>query len=541
VAGLATVFGSGAMTNSIPEIENHDVIFVIGSNTTETHPIIGLKMKKAVRRGAELIVADPRKIDLVRFANVWLQHRPGTDVALLNSIMHVIVKEDLIDKKFIEEWTEGFELFKESLKEYTPEKGEHITGVAKANIIKAALLYGNAVRPGIYYTMGITQHSHGTENVFAIANVALMTGNLGRESTGVNPLRGQNNVQGATDMGCLPDFYTGYQKVTIPGIRQKFQTIWGVRLSDKPGLTATEMTKAALDGNLKAMYIMGENPVLSDPDMNHTIKALKNLNFLVVQDIFMTETAELADVVLPAACFAEKDGTFTNTDRRVQRVRKAVEPPGEAKEDSSIIIELSKRLGYEMRYDSIEDVFQESGKLWPALAGISYKRIAKKGIQWPCPTSDHPGTPYLFKGGFPRGKAAFTVVEYRPSEELPDSNYPLLLSTGRQLFQYHTGSMTRRIDAINKLSPSAYVEIHPDDADKLGIHDGDKVKVSSRRGSIDIKVTISARPLKGVVFIPFHFKEAAANVLTNTALDPISKIPELKVCAVKIERIEEVT
>jgi len=540
VAGLATVFGSGAMTNSTLEIENHDVIFVIGSNTTETHPIIGLKMKKAVRRGAELIVADPRKIDLVRFSHLWLQQRPGTDVALLNSIMHVIVKENLIDKTFIETHTEGFKTFKESLTEYTPEKGESITGVPKRDIIKAALLYGNAVRPGIYYTMGITQHSHGTENVFAIANLALMTGNLGRESTGVNPLRGQNNVQGATDMGCLPDFYTGYQKMNNPGIKQKFQTIWGVRLSDKPGLTATEMIKAVFDGNLKTMYIMGENPVLSDPDMNHTIKALKKLDLLVVQDIFMTETAELADVVLPAACFAEKDGTFTNTARRVQRVRKAVEPPGEAKEDSFIIIELAKRLGYEMRYDSIEDVFHESGNLWPALAGITYKRIAKRGIQWPCPTLDHPGTPYLFKGGFPKGKAAFTVVRYRPSEELPDDEYPFLLSTGRQLFQYQTGSMTRRIDAINKVSPSAYIEINPDDANNLGIHDGDTVKVSSKRGSIDINVLISRRPTKGVVFIPFHFREAAANLLTNTALDPISKIPELKVCAVKIEQLKKI-
>jgi len=539
VAGLATVFGSGAMTNSITEIETHDVIFVIGSNTTETHPIIGLKMKKAVRRGAELIIADPRKIDLVRFSQLWLQHRPGTDAALLNAIMHVIVKEGLTDKKFIEERTEGFESFKESLDDYTPEAGERITGVPKNDIIKAALLYGNAVRPGIYYTMGITQHTHGTENVYAIANLALMTGNLGRESTGVNPLRGQNNVQGATDMGCIPDMYPGYQKITIPGIRQKFQMAWGVKLSDKEGLTATEMTAAALEGSLKALYIMGENPVLSDPHMSHTIAALKKLELLVVQDIFMTETAELADVVLPAACFAEKDGTFTNTARTVQRVRKAVNPPGEAREDSFIITELSKRLGYEMAYDSIEDVFREAGQLWPALAGIAYRRIAKTGLQWPCPTLEHPGTQYLFKGGFPRGKAAFTAVRYRPSEELPDKDYPFLLSTGRQLFQYHTGSMTRKIDAINTVSPSAYLEIHPDDANILNVCDGEMVKVSSKRGSIDVRLSISGRPSKGLVFMPFHFKEAAANVLTNTALDPVSKIPELKVCAVKIERIRK--
>jgi len=540
VAGLATVFGSGAMTNSVPEIENHDVIFVIGSNTTETHPIIGLKIKKAVRKGAELIVADPRRIDLVRFANIWVQHRPGTDVALLNSIMHVIVKENLIDKKFIEARTEGFESFKQSLAEYTPEEGERITGVPREDIIKVALLYGNAVRPGIYYTMGITQHTHGTENVYAIANLALMTGNLGRESTGVNPLRGQNNVQGATDMGCVPDFYPGYQKVNIPGIRHKFETAWDAKLSDKIGLTATEITRAALKGKLKALYIMGENPVLSDPDIKHTIKALGKLDFLVVQDIFMTETAELADVVLPAACFAEKDGTFTNTARRIQRVRKAVEPPGEAKEDSWIIMELANLLGYKMRYNYIGEVFHEAGKVWPAVAGITYGRIEKTGLQWPCPTLDHPGTLYLFKGGFPRGKAAFSTVRYRPSAELPDNEYPFLLSTGRQLFQYHTGSMTRKIDAINKVSSGAYIEIHPDDAKQLGVNDGDKVKVSSRRGSVDIKVLISERPLKGMTFMPFHFKEAAANVLTNTALDPISKIPELKVCAVKIEPKQEI-
>jgi formate dehydrogenase alpha subunit len=529
------------MTNSIPEIENHDVIFVIGSNTTETHPIIGLKMKKAVKRGAELIVADPRKIDLVRFSTLWLQHRPGTDVALLNSIMHVILKKDLIDKKFIDSRTEGFESFKESLSEYTPEQGERITGVPKETIIKAALLYGNAVRPGIYYTMGITQHSHGTENVYSIANLALMTGNLGRECTGVNPLRGQNNVQGATDMGCVPDFYPGYQKVNIPGIKEKFEMAWlpwGASLSSNTGLTATEMSGAAMNGSIKAMYIMGENPVLSDPDMKHTINALKKLDFLIVQDIFLTETAELADVILPAACFAEKEGTFTNTERRVQRVRKAVEPPGEAKEDSYIIIELAKRLGYEMKYNVIEDVLQEARKLWPALAGIDYGRISKAGLQWPCPTLDHPGTPYLFKGGFPRGKASFTKVEYRPSEELPDAKYPFLLSTGRQLFQYHTGSMTRKIDAINKVSPFAYIEINPEDADRLGIDDGDLINVSSRRGSVKIKVMISERPLKGTVFIPFHFKEAPANILTSRKLDPISKIPELKVCAVKIEPIK---
>ncbi len=523
------------MTNSIPEIENNDVIFVIGSNTTETHPIIGLRMKKAVRKGAKIIVADPRKINLVRFSTVWMQHRPGTDVALLNGMMHVVLQEQLVDKGFVKEWTEGFDTFRKSLADYSPEKVEKITGVPKKDIVSAALLYGKAKRPAIYYTMGITQHAHGTQNVFAIANLALMTGNLGRESTGVNPLRGQNNVQGATDMGCIPNQYPGYQRVDLPSIRAKFETAWDAKLSDKPGLTATEMMNAAMEDKVKALYIMGENPVMSDPDTHHTVKALKNLDFLVVQDIFMTETAQLADVVLPSACFAEKDGTFTNTERRVQRVKKALNPPGKAREDSAIILELSRRMGYDMKYNLIEEVLREIGGLWPAVAGITYGRIEKWGLQWPCPTLDHPGTPYLFKGGFPRGKASFTPVSYEPSKELPDKEYPFILTTGRQLFQYHTGSMTRKVKELNIVAPEAYVEINPADAERLKIADGDTVRVTSRRGSIDLKALVSERPSEGLVFIPFHYREAAANILTNPQLDPVCKIPELKVCAVKIE------
>jgi formate dehydrogenase alpha subunit len=524
------------MTNSMPEIVNNDLLFVIGSNTTETHPIIGLKMKKAFRRGATLIVADPRRIPLVKFADLWLQQRPGTDVALLNSIMHVILRESLEDSEFIRNHTEGFEEFRASLAGFTPEAGEKITGVSREKIVRAAMLYGKAKRAGIYYTMGITQHTHGTDNVYSIANLALMTGNLGRESVGVNPLRGQNNVQGASDMACAPHVFPGYQKVDIPQTRENFEKDWGVSLSGKPGLTATEMTDAAIQGRLKAMYIMGENPVMSDPDMHHTLKALKSLDFLVVQDIFLSETAELADVVLPAACFAEKDGTFTNTERRVQRVRKAVNPPGEAREDLWIVSELSRRLGFELKYNSAAEVMDEIGRVWPAMAGITYSRIEKRGLQWPCPTPDHPGTPYLFKGGFPRGKGRFTAVSYRPSAELPDEEYPFVLSTGRQLFQYHTGTMTRKTPAMEAIaSGQPYVEIHPGDAGRLKISDGQKITVSSRRGSIVISAKVTDRPLQGMVFIPFHFKEAAANVLTNTAADPVCKIPELKVCAVKIE------
>ncbi|HDO34901.1 MAG TPA: formate dehydrogenase subunit alpha, partial [Nitrospirae bacterium] len=451
------------MTNSIPEIENNDLLFVIGSNTKENHPIVALRMIKAVRKGAKLIIADPRKIPMVSFAHIWMQHRPGTDVVLLNSMMHVIAKEGLVDRSFIEEHTEDYDKFVKVLDDFTPETGEKITGVPKEKIIESARLYARSDKAGIYYTMGITQHSHGTDNVFSIANLALMTGNLGKEAAGVNPLRGQNNVQGSTDMGCSPDMYPGYQKVVIPAIRARFEKEWGVKLSEKAGLTAPEMIDAS-GGEFKALYVMGENPVMSDPDMAHTKKALNQLDFLVVQDIFMTETAELADVVFPAVSFAAKEGTFTNTERRVQRVRRAIIPPGESKEDSWIIMQLSGRMGYEMKYSAMNEVFTEIGRMWPALAGINYTKINKTGVQWPCPTLDHPGTPYLFKGGFPRGKGRFTPVMYRESAELPDDEYPLLLTTGRQLFHYHTGTMTRKVKPLNTVAPEAYVEINPEDA-----------------------------------------------------------------------------
>jgi formate dehydrogenase alpha subunit len=539
VAGLATVFGSGAMTNSISEIENTNVMFVIGSNTRENHPIIALRMLKAKKKGAKLIIADPRKVPLVRFADIWMQQRPGTDVMLLNAMMNVILTEDLADKDFIASRTEGFdEEFKNNIRECTPEAAEKITGVPKDTIIKAARMYAEADKAGIYYTMGITQHSHGTDNVFSVANLALMTGNLGKDGGGVNPLRGQNNVQGATDMACIPNVYPGYQKVSLPEVKKKFDDAWKVNLSDKDGMTAPEMLKAAEQGALKAMYIMGENPVMSDPDMTHTLKALKALDFLVVQDIFMTETAALAEVVLPAASFAEKSGTFTNTERRVQRVRKAVNPPGLAMEDSQIIMELSKRMGYPMPYHHTEDVFNEIGRVWPAMAGITYARLEEGGLQWPCPTRDHPGTPHLFEAGFPRGKGRFTPVRYKPSVEQPDKEFPFLLTTGRMLFQYHTGTMTRRVKALDKIAPESYIEICPEDAGRLSVTEGTPVKVTSRRGSITLKAKVSKRPGKGVVFIPFHFKEAAANVLTSgTALDPVCKIPEYKVSAVSIEKV----
>ena len=541
MAGLATVFGSGAMTNSLAEIENNDVLFVTGSNTKENHPIVALRMIKAVRRGAKLIIADPRRVPLVRFAHLWLRQRPGTDVALLNGMMHVLLAEHLVANEFIEQHTEGFsDEFRKGLLDFTPGAAEAITGVPKEKIIEAARIYGHGQRAGIYYTMGITQHSHGTDNVFAIANLALMTGNLGKESAGVNPLRGQNNVQGSTDMGCSPNLYPGYQRVTVPAVRERFEELWGVTLSGREGLMANEMLDASLGGRLKALFVMGENPLLSDPDTGHTEKALKALDLLIVQDIFMTETAALAHVVLPATTFAEKVGTFTNTERRVQRVRRVVDAPGLAMKDSHIIMELSGRLGYSMPYHHTEEVFQEIGKAWPAMAGISYSRLDEEGgLQWPCPTADHPGTPFLFKNGFPRGKATFSMVQYTPSIEQPDAEYPFTLTTGRMLFQYHGGSMTRRVAPIEQVAGEPYVEINPQDARDLAITNGTPVTVESRQGSLTLKAQVSARPGRGVVFIPFHFREAAANVLTSSkGLDPICRIPSLKVTAVKIKKTD---
>ncbi|MEW6620188.1 MAG: formate dehydrogenase subunit alpha [bacterium] len=533
VAGLAVSFGSGAMTNSIAEIENADCILVTGSNTTECHPIIGLKIKQAVKKGAKLIVADPRRIELVELADVHLQFRSGTDVAWLNGMMNVIINEGLLDEKFIEERCEGFDEFKKIVMEYTPEKTEEITGVPADEIIKAARIYATADKASIIYSMGITQHTTGTDNVFSIANLAMLTGNVGRESTGVNPLRGQNNVQGACDMGALPVVFSGYQKVVDPQARMKFEQAWEVKLPEQPGLTVVEMLNEA-GKKIKAMYIMGENPMVSDPDLTHVEESLKKLDFLIVQDIFLTETAKLADVVLPAASFAEKDGTFTNTERRVQLIRKAIEPIGQSRPDCSIV-ELANKMGYQMKYDSAAAIMEEIARLTPSYGGISHQRLAKEGgIQWPCPDAAHPGTKFLHKDKFVSGKGKFQAVKYLPPVEEPDEEYPFWLTTGRILYHYHTGSMSRRSKGLNEICKEGYVEINPQDAISLGISDGQTVTVSSRRGSIEIKAKVTDKIAQGTFFIPFHFAESAANVLTNSALDPIAKIPELKVCAVKI-------
>lgn len=526
------------MTNSIGELIDTDAIFVIGSNTTESHPVVGMKIKQAVKQGAQLIVADVRNTELAGLATVWLQLKPGTDVALLNGMMHVILAENLHDQQFIAERTEGFAELAEVLRKYTPDYVAEITGVPAEEIKKAARLYARADKASIVYCMGLTQHSCGTDNVLSVANLAMLTGNLGKESTGVNPLRGQNNVQGACDMGALPNVLTGYQPVTNADIRKKFAAAWGVdSLPEKPGLTLTEAMNAAYEGKIKGMYIIGENPLVSDPDLRHVKEALEKLDFLVVQDIFLTETAQLADVVLPAASFAEKEGTFTNTERRVQRVRKAIEPLGRAKPDGEIICALATKMGYPMRYGSAAEVMAEIASLTPSYAGINYERLEKGSLQWPCPDVNHPGTKFLHQDKFSRGGGKFHAVEYRPPAEQPDAKFPLILTTGRNLFHYHTGTMTRRSKALNAFVPEAWVEINPVTAQFLGIKDGEWVRLSSRRGTVQVKATITSKVRQDVVFMPFHFAEAAANHLTIGALDPVAKIPEYKVCAVRVEKI----
>jgi len=541
VAGLARAFGSGAMTNSIEDFDLADCIFVIGSNTTECHPIIGSAIKRNVlNRGIPLIVADPRAIELTQYAAVHLRQRNGTDVALINAMMNVILAEGLADKDFIEQRTEGFEQLVQAVEPYTPQLAEKITGVPAEQIVRAARLYAEAPAASIVYSMGITQHTTGTDNVLSLANLAMLTGNVGKAGAGVNPLRGQNNVQGACDLGALPNVYSGYQKVDDADARRKFESAWGVSLPDKPGLTVVEMINAAADGKLKALYVMGENPMLSDPDVNHVEQALGELDLLIVQDIFLTETAQLADVVLPATAFAEKDGTFTNTERRVQRLRKAVEPPGEARLDWQITCQLARRLGYDMSYDSARAIQDEIAALTPSYGGITYDRLETGSLQWPCPDAEHPGTPYLHKGRFARGLGKFHAVEFIPPKELPDEQYPFVLSTGRILTHFHTGTMSRRSDVLDKLVSAGCIEIHPSDAERLGVADGQTVRVRSRRGQIEIAARLTDRVVPGSVFLAFHYREAPANRLTIAALDPTAKIPEFKVCAVRIEAVRGV-
>jgi formate dehydrogenase alpha subunit len=530
------------MTNSADDLLNAEVILVTGSNTTENHPIIGLKIREAVARGSKLLVFDPRRIQLSQIATVWARQRPGTDVAWINGLMHVIIRDGLVKTEFVKSRTEGIEAVEKLVAAYTPERVSEITGVPAELIVEAARLYATAERASIVYSMGITQHTTGVDNVRSLANLAMITGQIGRPGTGVNPLRGQSNVQGACDMGALPNYYPGYQQVADADARAKFEKAWNVELSDNPGLTVTQMLPAALEGKIKALYIMGENPVLSDADVTHVVEALGKLEFLVVQDIFLTETAKLADVVLPASSYAERDGTYTNTERRVQLTKPVVVPPGQARRDREIICELATAVGYPMTYASTAEVDDEMRGLTPSYAGISHARLeAGAQLHWPCPSEDHPGTPILHRENFTRGLGQFHPAEYQPAAEETDASFPIVLTTGRMLEHYHTGTMTRRSKGLHGLVPGPFVEVNGDDAKKIRVKDGDRVKVTSRRGSIVLPAKVGSKVDTGVLFIPFHFWEAAANVLTNPASDPIAGIPEFKVCAVRLERAPELS
>ena len=540
VAGLAQSFGSGAMTNSIAEIRDAKCIFAIGTNTTAAHPIIGLRVKEAVRNGASLIVANPKKIDLCRYANIFLQHNPGTDVVLMMGISRVIVDEGLSDLDFINGRCENFEEFKKSLDRFDLKTTEKITGVNREKIRSAARLYATKKPGSILYSMGITQHSHGTDNVLATSNLAMLTGNVGKRSAGVNPLRGQNNVQGACDMGALPNVYTGYQKVIIPEIQEKFEKAWGCSLDPNTGLTHMEIFDAAFDGNIKALYLVGENPLLSEANSTHAREAIKKLDFFVAQDIFLTETAQLADVVLPGASYAEKDGTITNTERRVQRIREAIKPVGNSKPDWQITCEIAKEMGEKgFDFENPDKIMEEIASLTPIYGGMSYERLEGIGLQWPCPSADHPGTPYLHSERFatPNGKGKFFPLEYKPSAELPDSNYPLLLTTDRSLYHFHTSTMTRKVEGLNLMHRCELIRINPEDASRLGLKEGDMVHVTSRRGKIKVRTNVTDICPAGVVSMTFHFAESPVNELTNPVLDPVAKIPETKVCSVRIEKV----
>ena len=537
MAGLAATFGSGAMTNSNKDILAAACIFAVGTNTTEAHPVLGMNVKQAVRRGAKLIVANPRRIDLVRYADIWLRLKPGTNVTLLMAMAKVIIDEGLHDAEFIEKRCQDFAAFKDSLAGYGLESASKITGVPQEQIVAAARMYAQNKPASLLYAMGITQFSNGTDNVIATADLAMLTGNIGKPGSGVNPLRGQNNVQGACDMGALPNVYPGYQKVAEPAIQKKFEKAWGVKLPDKPGLTVTEMTGAMLQGEIKACYIVGENPMLSDPDASHVKEALSKPDFLVVQDIFLTKTAELADIVLPAASFAEKDGTFTNTERRVQRVRKAIEPPGEARTDRAIISQVAQRMGARgFDFENTAQIMDEIASVTPSYGGICHPRLEECGLQWPCPHKEHPGTPVLHCDEFTCGRGRFVPLVQKIPAELPDDEYPLVLTTGRSLYQYHTGTMTRRSEGLNMFKGEEEAEISPEDAEGLGISDGDYVKVISRRGQVTARATVTEKSPVGTVFMTFHFAESPTNILTSPALDPVAKTPEFKYCAVRIEK-----
>jgi len=538
VTGLATTFGSGAMTNSINEIEDTQVILVTGSNTSEAHPQIARRIFDAMDKGSKLVVIDPRKTLLAGRAHIHLQIKPGTDIPLLNTMMRIIIDENLADDLFIEMRTENFSELRDMLYRLDLEEMERIIGVPLKTIRAAARLYGRAQKAVICYCLGITQHVCGTSNVESIANLAMLTGNVEKEHTGVDPLRGQNNVQGACDMGGLPAVFPSYQSVDNDGFREKFENAWQASLPSKPGLSLLEMTHGGKEGPVKAMYIMGENPLLSDPVLSKVRETLENLELLVVADIFLSETAALADVVLPAASFVEKTGTFTNSERRVQMVRKVIEPLADCRTDSDIIMDLSSRLGYEMDYESSAEIMEEISLLAPVYGGMHHDRLEKSwGLQWPCWDLGHEGTPFLHKYYFTRGKGRFIPANHMPPAELPDDAYPFLLITGRVYHQYHTGTMTRQCAMLNREAGEALLEMHPEDGKALSLRSGEMVKMTSRRGAITLKAQLSDHIRQGEVYTSFHFSEAPINLLTIGEKDSKSKCPELKICAVNLEKV----
>jgi formate dehydrogenase alpha subunit len=546
VTGLQIAIGSSAMSNSIAEMKDLEVFIVTGSNTSETHPVISTFLREAVvKNNAKLIVIDPRQIEMTQFATYWLRNSAGSDVAVFQAMANTIVHEELYNRAFLDARVENFETYAASLESFTPEWAEAISGVPADLIRAAARLYANAQNAAIYWGMGISQSVNGTDNALSLANLALLTGNLGRPGTGLNPLRGQNNVQGCSDSGGLPNVFPGYQNVSDDRIRARFEAAWNTQLPSEPGLTTMEMVDAAERGAIHAYFVMGENPMMSEPDLRHARHVMGNLAFVLVQDIFMNETSEYADVILPAASFAEKEGTFTNSDRRVQLVRKAFDPPGQARPDWEILCDLALRVeallkrepSAGFRYHSASEIWDEMASLTPPFKGIDHARIQREsGVHWPCPTPDHPGTPTLFAEDFPSGKGRLTPLSYNPAAELPDAEFPFILSTGRVLYHWHGGTMTRR-SKLDEIYPEATVEIHPQDASQLGVTHGEWIRVRSRRGQIEVKALVTERSPRGLVFIPFHFAEAAANELTIDARDARAKIPDYKVCAIALERI----
>ena len=545
VVALQMALGSSAMSNTAAEVIHSDLFLVTGSNTAETHPIIALQMKAAVaNHGAKLIVVDPRRVEMVNWATLWLPEKPGTDVPLFSAMAHVIVKERLYNQDFIDRRTEGFEDFCKSIEHFTPEYAEAISGVDRNLIIQAARMYATAKNAAIYWALGIPEHSHGTDNAMSLIHLALLTGHIGRQGTGLNPLRGQNNVQGASDSGAMPWHYPGYQRVDEEASARKFEQAWNIEpggLNRRLGLTTTEILSEVRPGGVRALHIMGENPMMSEPNLNHTRHMMEQVEFLAAQDLFINESGAYADVFLPAASWAEKEGTFTNTDRRVQRVRKALEPRGQARADWEIICDLAgrieKKLGRQQTsfwaFRSPAEVLEEMGRVVPEYAGVKYSRIEKQGLQTPVWDDNHPGTPYLFAESFPRGRGKFYDIDYVPSVEMPDEEYPFILTTGRLLEHWHGGTLTRH-SKLDDLYPHARIEINPADAARLKIEDDQAVRVSSRRGTVVLRAWVTQRTTVGVVFIPMHFAEAAANLLTIDALDPLAKIPEYKACAVRI-------